>query len=155
MRAWPAAVVLVAALMLSGCSGEKADPLPAEWQGRDLRQGTWLNASIEPGWSLALEYPPWTAGTKIAWDWFTTPDQYLYFQLVRTENGQPVKLFARHATQEAGSATIPQSGTHQFVWVNDFLRPIQVTVQPPEGSQQRFYPPGEGPGCLLLEFTAC
>ncbi len=149
------AALLVAGTLLAGCGAPPGPALPAEWQGRDLRKPGWQNVTIESGWSLAVEYAPWPAGTRVAWDWFTTPDQYLYFQLVRDTGSGPVKVFARHATQEAGSATISQPGAHQFVWVNDFIGPITLTVLVPEGGRNIAYPPGEGPGCLLLNGGFC
>lgn len=149
------AAILVASTALAGCGSSPGPELPPEWQGRDLRKPGWQNVTIEAGWSLAIEYAPWSAGTRVAWDWFTTPDQFLYFQLVRSTDGGPVKLFARHATQESGGATIPQAGAHQLVWVNDFVAPITLSVLAPEGGRNIAYPPGEGPGCLLLGSGLC
>lgn len=148
------ATLLLAALVLAGCS-TPGEPLPPEWQGRDLREGSWLNVTLQPQQTLSLEYPPWSSGTKVSWDWFTTPDQYQTFQLVRSEAGRQTKLFIRDRTNETGSLVIPQSGAHQLAWINDFFLPVTLTIQAPDGFQQRVYPPGEGPGCLLLAPQPC
>lgn len=150
------AVVLVLGLImpfLAGCDQPAAD-LPVEWKGRDLRKPGWTNSTLATEWSLVLEYPL-PSGAQLHWDFFTQDGAYAYFQVVRVE-GKPVSLVGKHSEDDASSLTTPKAGVYQVVWMNDGYLPLNFTWSASEGYSQRTYPPGEGPGCvLLLRASSC
>lgn len=141
-------VALALAILLAGCSDAGA-PLPPEWKGRDLREAGWTNTTLEPEWSLVLEYPL-SSGSKLDWDWFTQGERPLYFQVVHMQGQQPNKMVARHFDQDTGEISAPQSGVYQVIWMNDGFLPMNFTWAAREGYSQRVYPPNEGPGCLTM-----
>jgi hypothetical protein len=154
-----AVALLAAALLMAGCSDPAPrEPLPDEWRGRDLRQPGWVNETLQPGWTLALEYQ-WSAGKRVDWDWVVTaPVQardpvftaFIHFQLVRFEaDGSPRAIVANDAQEGAGERTVTQGGRHQVDWMNEFNRTITLAYQLPAGGTRILYPPGQGPGCLF------
>ena len=155
MRALPPIVLLCVAV--AGCSGETGPDLPPEWQGRDLRQPGWTNTTLQPEWTLVLEYPM-SSGADIKWDFFTLDGKYVYFQLLKQETGRaPTKMIGRHSTEEKDKLTTPAAGVYQIVWMNDSPFEQSFTWRTSEGYSQRTYPPNEGPGCMfgLRSATMC
>ncbi|MFA5945054.1 MAG: hypothetical protein WC876_11390 [Candidatus Thermoplasmatota archaeon] len=154
MMRLPAALALVLSTAMAGCGAPEA-PLPPEWRGRDLEQPGWTTSTLEPEWTLVLEYPL-SSGSQLDWNWFTQVEQrQLYFQVVRIEDGEPVKIVARHASEEASQLTAPKAGVYQVFWMNDAFFATNFTWQAREGYSQRLYPPNEGPGCLMMRSEAC
>lgn len=142
-------IAILAAILLAGCSNP-GPTLPPEWHGRDLNQPGWTNTTLPSENSLVLEYNL-AAGAKLSWDWFTNDPGYLYFQVVKVEGKQTIKLVGKHSQDEVGHLNVPSSGVYQIIWMND--DPIRTTTfiwTASEGASQRNYGPGEGPGCLLL-----
>lgn len=139
--------VLASALLLAGCYGPDKR-LPPEWKGRDLTKPGWTNTTLQPEYTLVLEYPK-ESGDKIAWD-FLTANGYVYFQVLKSEGKASTKLVGRHADDEKDSLTTPSAGVYQIVWMNDAPFPLSFTWQTSEGYSQRLYPPNEGPGCTIL-----
>lgn len=149
--------LLIMASALAGCSGESGPQLPAEWRGRDLRQPGWTNTTLQPEWTLVLEYPM-SSGAELEWDFFTLDGKYVYFQLLKQEGGRtPTKLAGRHSVEEKDSILAPSSGVYQIVWMNDAPFEQSFTWRTSEGYSQRMYPPNEGPGCMfgLRSATMC
>lgn len=145
---------LLVAFALAGCTAP-SEPLPAEWNGRDLRQPDWTNTTLQPEWSLVLEYPL-PAGSTLDWNWFTQNERMLYFQVVQVQGQQPNKMVARHLAEDDSALTTPQSGIYQVIWMNDSVFDASFTWKAREGYSHKLYPPNEGPGCaLLLEAEAC
>lgn len=147
VRAIFAFLVVLLSAVLAGCS-DGPEPLPPEWKGRDLRQPGWTNTTLEPEWTLVLEYPL-PSGAELDWNWFTADERPLYFQLVRMENNQPVKMFGRHSAEEDASITTPKPGAYQLIWMTDAFFPQSFTWTAREGFSQTLYPPNEGPGCQV------
>lgn len=141
-----AALLLV--FTLAGCS-TPGPPLPEEWKGRDLRQPGWTNTTLQPEWTLVLEYPL-SSGSELDWDWFTQGQRQLYFQVVYMQGKQPQKMVARHLDQDKAGISAPQSGVYQVIWMNDSIFDAAFTWKAREGYSQKLYPPNEGPGCLIL-----
>ena len=148
-------LLVVLPVALAGCSDGETH-LPPEWRGRDLREPGWGNVTLEAEWTLVLEYPL-SSGAKVEWDWFTEAEQRgLYFQVVLMEGNRPVKMVARHVSEEESSMVAPKAGVYQVIWMNDGFLPVNFHWKASEGFSQRTYPPNEGPGCVLLTWTdAC
>lgn len=144
-------VCLLIAAALAGCT-ESGPPLPEAWKGRDLREPGWTNTTLQPEWSLVLEYPL-SAGSKLDWDWFAHTERPLYFQVVYMQGQQPQKMVARHFDQDKGEISAPQGGVYQVIWLNDAFLDANFTWKTREGYSSKTYPPNEGPGCLLLAAT--
>ena len=148
MKATLALMVLLLPVTLAGCSQD--EPLPAEWRGRDLREPGWGNTTLDSEWTLVLEYPL-SSGATIDWNWFTEAEQRgLYFQVVKMEGNRPVKMAARHVSEEESQLTAPTGGVYQIIWMNDGFLPVNFHWKAREGYSQRMYPPNEGPGCLMM-----
>lgn len=140
------------AFALAGCS-DPGPPLPEEWKGRDLRQPGWTNTTLQPEWTLVLEYPL-SSGSELDWDWFAHGQRQLYFQVVYMQGQQPNKMVARHFDQDKGAISAPQSGVYQVIWMNDSVFDAPFTWKAREGYSQKLYSPNEGPGCLTMATTA-
>jgi hypothetical protein len=141
-------LALTIALALAGCA-DPGQPLPPEWKGRDLREPGWTNTTLQPEWTLVLEYPL-SSGSKIDWDWFAHNERMLYFQVVYMQGQQPYKMVARHLNEDRSEFSAPQGGVYQVIWMNDAVFDATFTWKAQEGYSQRLYPPNEGPGCLLM-----
>ena len=148
MRALTAMVV---GFSLAGCP-DPGPPLPEEGKGRDLRQPGWTNTTLQPEWTLVLEYPL-SSGTELNWDWFVHNERQLYFQVVYMQGKEPQKMVARHFDQDKSQISTPQAGVYQLIWMNDAVFDATFTWKAREGYWQKMYPPNEGPGCLLLAAT--
>ncbi len=153
-----AVALLLLVPLLAGCSGggdEGHEPLPAEWRGRDLRKPGWVNETVQPGWTLAMQYD-WSGGTRVAWDWFVYEPIFAHFQLVRMQGSDPSTaqpVAASDAQEGEGERTVVQSGTHQIDWMNEFSQPITIAHKVPSGGTRIQYRPGQGPGCLFAPGT--
>ena len=141
-------VAVLAAAALAGCM-DAGPSLPEEWKGRDLRKPGWTNTTLQPEWSLVLEYPL-SSGTELDWDWFVQNERQLYFQVIYMQGKQPQKMVARHFNQDKGQISTPQAGVYQLIWMNDSYFDVNLTWKAREGYSSRMYPPNEGPGCLTM-----
>lgn len=145
------AVGLLLGIALAGCSGGgggSSEPLPPEWRGRDLRKPGWANVTVQPGWTVGVEYT-WSTGTKVAWDWLVFEPVYVHFQLVRMDaQGGPRPLVANDAQEGQGERTLTEGGVHQVDWMDEWNKPVTIAYKVPAGGQVKTYPPGQGPGCL-------
>ena len=152
------ATALLLAVTLAGCSGGDGGraPLPEAWRGRDLRKGGWANQTLEPGWTLGVEYT-WSSGTQVSWDWFVHEAIFAHFQLVRMDAPGGPRVVVSCDAQQAPcppaqsfpeSRRIVDAGVHQIDVMNEYYGAVTVAYTVPAGGTMRLYAPGEGPGCL-------
>lgn len=135
-RPWRAVVPLLLLWLLPGCAepgGSDGDARPPE-----------RVATLEPGWSLDLEYVL-SSGAALAWQYSASGP--VYFQFMNVEGGQPYPLAAEHATEGSGERTAPRAGRYDLVWQNDGLVAVTLRYRAPEGAIVTSWPPGEGPAC--------
>lgn len=145
---------LALVLLMAGCSTPPAqEPLPEEWRGRDLRQPGWVNETLQPGWTLALEYD-WSSGTRVAWDWIVFEPIFVHFQILRDDPDGVEALVAHDAQEGKGERTIVPGGRHEIDWMNEFPRPVTIAHHVPAGYAKVLYPPGQGPGCIFAPGAA-
>lgn len=146
--------LLLGSVLVAGCGEDADEPLPPEWKGRDLREPGWSNVTLPKGWTMGLEYV-WSSGYPVQWDWLTEGDAYVYFQVLRVEEGQSRTLVAQHRDNSTGRITIPVGGAHQVLFRNEGFAQARLWHDMPEGGIQRIYKPGEEPGCFLLAAAPC
>jgi hypothetical protein len=138
------ALVLAALVLLAGCSG------PSGPKPRDYSEPGWQEATLQPGWTLDLEYVL-SSGQKLRWDWATDDGRILHFQAIAfDERGQSRSLYIGQAylNESVGELTVPKGGRYDLTWLNEGRVAVTVHYRVSEGHlPPKLWPPGEGPGC--------